>query len=84
MATALSKWLMKRYATIWKTYRTTKIDFDKIQKKLDEDTKTLTVVLSELKKSGWITIEKDTADKRRRVYQLRPPEEIVDEIADNN
>lgn len=82
MTIPISKWLMKRYAILWEKYGENKIDFTKISRILKEkDDKTISVILSELNRSNWIIVEKSEKDKRKSLYKLKKPEEIIFEIA---
>ena len=40
----------------------------------------VSVVLSELKKYGWLTIKLDPEDSRKRIYKLKNPEDAIKEI----
>jgi len=82
MTIPISNWLLRRYAILWKKYRNKKIGFKDVTETLkEENNKRVTVILSELKKSGWISAEKSKDDKRKGVYQLRFPEGVINEIA---
>lgn len=84
MTKSLPKWLENRYAILWRKFRKDPFNFDQAGKILNEkDPKTLSVVLSELRKFGWLTVELDSLDSRKRIYKLKAPEVILDEIAEN-
>ena len=84
MTIPISNWLLRRYAVLWKRHRNNKIGFKDVTETLKEkNDKRVTVILSELKKSGWICVERNKEDKRKGIYQLKSPEKIIDEIATN-
>jgi len=83
MPQPLPRWLFRRYAKLWKERGEGKFDYDAARQTLKEkDDKTLSVILSELRKHGWLEITLDRADARKRIYQLRPPQDITKEIAE--
>ncbi len=69
-------WVTKRYALLWKRFGVTKFTFSEAVKSLNDDGKFVSVLLSDLKKLGWVKIELDHNDSRRRVYQLSPINEV--------
>jgi DNA-binding HxlR family transcriptional regulator len=78
----LPKWLANRYSVLWKECRERKFTFEEAQKMLRErDQKTLSVVLSDLRKYGWLTAELDPNTSRKRLYRLKSPQVVIDEIA---
>lgn len=38
------------------------------------------VILSEMRKAGWLEIRLDPNDARKRLYKLKAPEDVVKEI----
>jgi len=40
----------------------------------------VSVILSELKRHGWLTIKLHPEDSRKRIYQLKNPEEATKEM----
>jgi hypothetical protein len=82
MATPLPKWLFVRYAKLWTKKKNQEFTFDEARRLLREkNDKTLSVILSELRKHGWLETLLDAKDARKRNYHLRPPKDIVEEIA---
>lgn len=72
---------MKRYSVLWVAFNNNEFTYEEALKILKDKENVLNVVLSQLKKSGWISAEKSKDDKRKGLYQLRFPEEIINEIA---
>lgn len=84
MTKSLPKWLENRYAVLWRKFREDHFSFEQAEKTLNEkDPKTLSVVLSDLRKFGWLTPELDPNTSRKRIYKLKPPEVALDEIAEH-
>jgi hypothetical protein len=78
----LPKWLANRYSVLWKECKDRKFAFEEAVKILRErDKKTLSVVLSDLRKYGWLMVELDPNTSRKRLYQLKAPQVAVEEIA---
>jgi len=81
MSKPLPKWLFLRYAKLWKEKRNQNFDFDEAQRLLREkDDKTLSVILSDLRKHGWLEASLDPNDTRKRTYRLKPPQDVVENI----
>lgn len=82
MSKPLPKWLTRRYALLWKEKKTNQFEFDEARELLKEkDDKTLSVILSELRKYGWLETALHPGDARKRTYRLRPPQDVLEEIA---
>lgn len=82
MTKPLPKWLFIRYAKLWKDKKNHEFDFVEARALLKEkDPKTLSVILSDLRRSGWLKTNLDPQDARKRTYRLRPLQDIVEEIA---
>ncbi len=81
-ALALPKWLANRYSLLWTQYQDRKFSFEEARKTIGEaDDKTLSVVLSSLKKYGWLEVELDPETSRKRLYWLKSPQKAIEEIA---
>jgi hypothetical protein len=78
---ALPKWLTERYSTLWKSLKDKEFDHNKAAEILKEKKERLvSVVLSDLKKHGWLTIKLHPEDSRKRIYKLKNPEKAIKEI----
>lgn len=81
MSKALPKWLMQRYSLLWRSFGPKQFSHLQASKSLKEKKEALaSVILSELKKNGWLVLELDPKDSRKRLYTLRSPEEVVNEL----
>lgn len=68
------RWLEERYNRLWQFIRGRKFTRDEaasVLKELRDDEDTVNVVLSELRKMGWLIVETDPTDARKSVYQLK-------------
>ena len=55
MTTPLPKWLMQRYAVLWKAFSQTEFSHDDTAYTLQEDKiQLISVIISSLKKHGWL------------------------------
>jgi type I restriction enzyme M protein len=76
-------WLQKRYELLSKQFTDREFSGDEAKKVLVEigkvDAGTVPVVISEMKKLGWIEPRLDPKDSRKRNYKLKPLSEIIKE-----
>ena len=75
-------WLVKRYMKLWDKFKNKDFSFEDAKKTLKEDNNFLSVILSEMKKEGWLTLELDPEDARKRLYRLIPLEEVMKKTAE--
>ena len=80
MVEPLPKWIMRAYSKLWVKFRNKEFTYNSAYKLLDKR-KTTSLILSELKKSGWIKIRINPTDSRKRIYKLIKPEEAVKAIS---
>lgn len=84
MTDPMPKWLTKRYAKLWNEMEDKKFHFNDAKEKLNEtDDKRLSVILSDIKKYGWLEVELDPKSSRKRLYKLKSPKQVMLEIAEN-
>ncbi len=67
----LPKWVMKVYADLWISFGEKKFLFSDAVEKLKIPKERMSVIISELNKAGWIEIELDNKDTRKRRYKLK-------------
>ena len=79
MTEPLSKWVMKRYSKLWKKFKDKEFDHGQASKALNDD-KMTSIILSDLKKAGWLEIKLHPEDSRKRIYKLKNPEDAITEI----
>lgn len=80
MATVLPKWLMRRYVKLNKKFNGNKFSFTEAQKLLNEDGRIVGMAVSQLRKNGWLTSQPNPNDLRKRIYQLKPINDIVEDL----
>lgn len=79
MVKHLPEWLMKRYSRLWTKFK--EKEFTKEQAESLFKDKSISVTLSELRKSGWLLIKISEEDARKTIYKLKDPQKIIlDEI----
>ena len=83
----LPKWIMKRYLLLWSEFKDREFAFDDAERILSkmvkpDSKKVVGLFLSELRKAGWVKVELNQADTRKRVYRLKPYELIFKTITD--
>ena len=77
MTEALPKWVMQRYSFLWKKFKDKPFSHEQASKLLKDKEEVVSVFLSDLKKSGWLEVTLNPKDSRKRMYQLKKPEEAV-------
>jgi len=79
----LPTWLEKRYRALWEGFHESAFRFEDASKilkeKMHDGEEQANVILSELRKKGWIGVEFDPTDARKRVYKLKSSEEMISE-----
>jgi len=79
MTTPLPKWVMSRYSILWNNFKDSEFNHECAFKTLKED-KMTSVILSELRRTGWLEIKLDPKDARKRIYRLKNPEQAINEM----
>ncbi len=80
MSKPLPKWLLKKFAKIWREKGGTEFDYSEAINILNESPKKTGSILSKLHKAGWVTREKSPEDKRKRIYKIRDFEDIFKKL----
>ena len=83
----LPKWVMKRYLLLWDKFKDREFGFDEalacLSKMAKPDNKRIVgLFLSALRKAGWLKVELNQADTRKRVYKLKSYESVFRMIID--
>lgn len=76
----LPKWIMKHYSKLWFKFKDKQFAHQQADNLL-KITNT-SIVLSRLKKYGWLELTLDPEDSRKRLYKLKNPTEAVKEMAE--
>ena len=81
MAKTIPNWLLQRYAVLFRKYRNKEFTFKEAMKVIKEEDKVYaSMVLSELRKAGWLEIKINPEDARKRIYNLIMPETAIENI----
>ena len=81
MVEPLPKWLMQRYSLLWVKFKDKEFSHEQATKTLPDGERMVSVILSEMRKAGWLEMRLNPNDARKRLYKLKSPEEVVKEIA---
>lgn len=66
----IPKWILRRLITLWRSYHDKDFTFEEAQNALDDDSRIVALVLSQLKNSGWVESRPDPNDSRRKLYNI--------------
>ena len=79
----IPEWLEKRYKILCDTFQGSPFRFEAaakiLKEKIHDDKKQINVILSELRKNGWLKVKMDTIDARKKIYTLKSKEDILTE-----
>ena len=70
---------MQRYSKLWSKFGEKPFSYDAVEELLEEDNRLISVFLSELKKAGWVSMQLDPTDSRKRIYKLINPKKAIEE-----
>ena len=74
----LPKWIMKHYSKLWSKFKDKQFTHQQAEDLLKIIN--TSIVLSRLKKFGWLDLTLDPEDSRKRLYKLKDPAEAVKEM----
>ena len=74
MVNPLPKWAMLRYALLWNKFETKEFGYEEASDILKEKNGNASMLLSRLRRNGWLIEKLNTSDSRKRIYQLKSPE----------
>lgn len=81
MISPIPKWVWMRYAKLWQKFENKPFTFEQAQKELKYlDRNAISVLFNELKTAGWIAVDLDKEDSRKRIYTLINPIELVENV----
>lgn len=77
----LPNWIEMRYAILWKAKGEEKFNFDEAFDLLKKDKKDkkpiVSIALSEMRRAGWLSVETNKKDTRKRFYKLVPLDDYI-------
>lgn len=81
MIKPLPKWIWRRYAALWQQFKEKPFTYKDAEGVLKFDDKNIiSVMFSEMRKAGWLTVELSEEDARMRIYKLHEPDSVVEEM----
>ena len=76
----LPKWIMQRYSVLWVKFGLDNFTYADASACLNKDSM-LSIVLSGLRKNGWLGVQLNQNDARKRLYNLKSPNDAIREMA---
>ena len=81
MTNHIPRWELMKYAVLWKKFGIKEFTNQQAIETLKEkDRHLLSVFFSDLKKSGWVLVERDKKDARKKIYVLKEPNQAIKEM----
>ena len=80
MVKLLPKWVMRRYILLRKEFGDIEFSFKQAQEILNDDSRIVNLLLSELRRAEWLTSKRNPKDPRKKIYQLMKIENIFKEL----
>lgn len=72
----IPKWVLRRLKILWNEFNSKEFTFEDAQTTLNEDSRLVALVLSELNRSDFMTTRQDPSDLRKKLYQIKHPEDV--------
>ena len=70
----LPKWIMRRAKVLWDSFKGRQFSFSEAENALEsDDSRMVAVVLSELKRAGWVNARIDAENPRKKLYRFTHP-----------
>jgi type I restriction enzyme M protein len=73
---------MLRYCKLWANFGEKEFTHTQADQTLSGDQTAMGVILSQMRKAGWLMTKFDENDARKRRYHLKSPETVAKEIAE--
>ncbi len=83
MVESIPKHLLEKISLLYTEFKTNQFRFQEAVKILGQSNRYTGGILSSLEKAGWISKARDKEDGRKRIYQIKNIEEIIDLIGQN-
>jgi type I restriction enzyme M protein len=75
---------MLRYCKLWHNFGEKEFTHAQADQALAGDKTTLSVILSQIRKAGWLETRLDENDGRKRKYRLIPPTKIINNLGETS
>ena len=73
------KWIMQRYAMLWHKFKEKEFTYKEVSKLFTKDSDNLRrALISQLRINGWLSVELNSKDSRKRSFKLKSPEEAIE------
>lgn len=72
----LPKWIMSNYSILWGKFKDKEFSHEQATSVVKQKRMT-SIMLSQMKKNGWVSVRLNEKDSRKRHYKLSSPEEAV-------
>ncbi|UCD03651.1 MAG: hypothetical protein JSW73_03865 [Candidatus Woesearchaeota archaeon] len=79
MTNPVPKWIMLSYSSLWNHFQDREFDHESSAKIIDNK-QMVSIILSKLRKAGWLEVKLDPEDSRKRIYKLKSPTKIIEEM----
>lgn len=79
MSEPIPKWIMINYSKLWDRFRNKEFNYESSSKVVN-NRQMISIVLSKLRKAGWLEIQLDPEDSRKRIYRLKDPMKVIEEM----
>lgn len=79
MTQPVPKWIMINYSKLWESFGSEEFDHEDSSEIIDNK-KMVSIILSKLRKAGWLEAKLDPQDYRKRIYQLKKPREVIEKM----
>ena len=80
MVESIPKHLFEKISLLYNDYKTDTFSFQDAVKTLGRNERYTGLILSKLVHAGWITKKRDEQDKRKKYYQLKNIQEMMEKI----
>ena len=77
----LPKWIMIKDALLWRTFQEREFSYKNVSELFKgENINVIRTMISQLRRNGWLTVALDQKDSRKRVYKLRPLQDVLENM----
>ena len=82
MTKAIPKWVIQRYSALYQKFKIKQFTREEARKVLEEfgiksEERLTNTFFSDLNKKGWVEVEKDEKDARRKLFKLVSPDKAI-------
>lgn len=75
------KWIMQCYALLWHKFKEKEFTYEEVFKSFIKDSDNMRrALISQIRVNGWLTVQLDFKDSRKRSFKLKSPEGAVSDM----